>query len=270
VGQRDVEARGGRPGRSRARPALFSAHPGPPPRDLLPSGRGAGDDGAQGRVQRPGSPRRPRDEAGVEDADQALRHPDRDGARSGIDSSRSVRKDGRAGVLGGPRGRRDRSRGPSAGRRGARRKHGQGGARTERGLAHLAAHSPWARVGAPGIAAGDTVPLDGERKTRMTRHGEGGITARDQYTVVDARDRNRFEIRKGEKVAGFTEYRRNGELIAFTHTEVAPDYEGKGLASRLNAAVLDQARKEGLEVLPFCPFVRSYIAKHPGKYLDLV
>jgi predicted GNAT family acetyltransferase len=53
------------------------------------------------------------------------------------------------------------------------------------------------------------------------------------------------------------------------HTEVLPRFEGRGLAGELTAAVLDQAREEGLDVLPFCPYVKSYIAKHP-EYTDLV
>jgi uncharacterized protein len=91
-----------------------------------------------------------------------------------------------------------------------------------------------------------------------------------QYTLVDAPDRQRFEISAGDEVVGFTEYRRRGGLIAFLHTEVAPEHEGKGLASRLISGALDTARDQGLAVLPFCPFVRGYIAKHPDEYLELV
>jgi hypothetical protein len=90
------------------------------------------------------------------------------------------------------------------------------------------------------------------------------------FKIVDAPDRHRFELRDGDRVAGFTDYRRRGNLIAFIHTEVADQYEGKGAASRLISAALDTARDQGLSVLPFCPFVRGYIAKHPDPYLDLV
>jgi predicted GNAT family acetyltransferase len=91
-----------------------------------------------------------------------------------------------------------------------------------------------------------------------------------QYSVTDAPARQRFEIRDGDRVAGFTEYRRRGNVIAFIHTEVEPEYEGKGVGSRLISAALDIARDDGATVLPFCPFVRAYIAKHPDPYLDLV
>lgn len=91
-----------------------------------------------------------------------------------------------------------------------------------------------------------------------------------EYTVVDALEQRRFEIRSGDRVAGFTEYRRRGNLIAFIHTEVASEFEGHGVGSRLIIAALDTARDQGLAVLPFCPFVRGFIAKHPDDYLALV
>jgi predicted GNAT family acetyltransferase len=87
--------------------------------------------------------------------------------------------------------------------------------------------------------------------------------------VVDVPDRSRFEIRVDREVAGFTEYRRRPGLIAFIHTLIDPRFEGQGLASQLVGTALSEARSDGLSVLPFCPFVRSYIAGHT-EYLDLV
>jgi predicted GNAT family acetyltransferase len=87
---------------------------------------------------------------------------------------------------------------------------------------------------------------------------------------TDEPEQSRFEAHLGDDVAGFVEYRRRPGLIAFTHTIVEPRFEGHGVGSQLIKAALDEARADGLAVLPFCPFVRSYIAYHPGEYLDLV
>src|SRR3954454_8054361 len=87
--------------------------------------------------------------------------------------------------------------------------------------------------------------------------------------VVDVPDRSRFEIRVEGEVGGFTEYRRRPGLIAFIHTLIDPRFEGHGLASQLVRTALSDARSDGLSVLPFCPFVRAYIAAHT-EYLDLV
>ena len=58
-------------------------------------------------------------------------------------------------------------------------------------------------------------------------------------------------------------------MIAFTHTLIDARFEGQGLGSRLVRAALSEARSNGLAVLPFCPFVRGYIADH-DEYLGLV
>jgi predicted GNAT family acetyltransferase len=87
--------------------------------------------------------------------------------------------------------------------------------------------------------------------------------------VADAPDRSRFEIQVDVEVAGFTEYRRRPGLIAFVHTLTDPRFEGQGFASQLVRTALTDARADGLSVLPFCPFVRGYIAGHT-EYLDLV
>jgi len=88
--------------------------------------------------------------------------------------------------------------------------------------------------------------------------------------VIDAPERERFEVRVGDELAGFAEYRRRPDLIAFTHTMIDPRFEGQGLASELVRTALGEARSSGLKVLPFCPFVRGYIAGHAADYLDMV
>ena len=90
--------------------------------------------------------------------------------------------------------------------------------------------------------------------------------------AVDVRDdpeRERFEARLDGELAGFSEYRSKPGLIAFIHTEVDPRFEGHGVGSALIAGALDEVRDRGLDVLPFCPFVKAYIEKHP-EYGDLV
>ncbi|MFD4393622.1 GNAT family N-acetyltransferase [Kitasatospora sp. NPDC058397] len=87
--------------------------------------------------------------------------------------------------------------------------------------------------------------------------------------VTDNTEKSRFEIQDGGELAGFAEYHRSGDEIAFIHTEIDPRFEGRGLAGRLARAALDTAREQALAVLPYCPFIRSWITKHP-EYTDLV
>ena len=90
-----------------------------------------------------------------------------------------------------------------------------------------------------------------------------------ERTVVDDPEAGRFEIRVGDAVAGYAEYREEGSALAFTHTVVEPAYEGQGVGSALVREVLDAVRGRGRQLLPYCPFIRSWIAKHPD-YVDLV
>jgi len=87
--------------------------------------------------------------------------------------------------------------------------------------------------------------------------------------VSDAPERERYEILVDGELAGFATYKARPDQIAFKHTEVDDRFEGQGLAGRLIAFALDDARGRGLAVLPFCPFVKGYIQRH-REYADLV
>ncbi|HYN73537.1 MAG TPA: GNAT family N-acetyltransferase [Nakamurella sp.] len=94
-------------------------------------------------------------------------------------------------------------------------------------------------------------------------------TAQPEPVVTDAPALHRFEIHVGGDLAGFTVYRTQGGRYAFTHTEIDSNFSGGGLASILVRDTLDEMRRRGVAVLPYCPFVRRYISLHPN-YLDLV
>jgi hypothetical protein len=87
--------------------------------------------------------------------------------------------------------------------------------------------------------------------------------------VRDNEELSRYEILVGDTVAGFTEYAMHGSQLDLIHTEVEDGFEGQGIASKLISELLDDVRRRGLEAMPYCPFVRKFIAKHDG-YLDLV
>jgi predicted GNAT family acetyltransferase len=86
---------------------------------------------------------------------------------------------------------------------------------------------------------------------------------------VDATDLHRFELRSGDELLGFIRYHLRDGVITMIHTEVDPAHGGHGYAARLAQGALDDARERGLAVMPSCPYVASYIEKHP-EYADLV
>src|SRR5262249_51831718 len=104
------------------------------------------------------------------------------------------------------------------------------------------------------------------RGTDELESGEGTPAEAD---VVDVPEKNRYELRLDGRLVGLAAYRRRNGRIVFTHTEVDEACSGHGFGSRLAAAVLDDARRQGLEVTPLCPFISHYIEQHP-EYKDLV
>lgn len=85
--------------------------------------------------------------------------------------------------------------------------------------------------------------------------------------VRDNTERNRFELGlEGHTV--FSNYKRAGGVLTILHTEVPKELNGRGIGSALVRGLLAMARAEGVKVHPVCPFVKSYMDKHP-EYADL-
>jgi predicted GNAT family acetyltransferase len=79
---------------------------------------------------------------------------------------------------------------------------------------------------------------------------------------------SRFEMVSGDALA-IVEYRRTGNRIVLTHTEVPEAMSGQGIGSKLVSGVLDSIREQGAMVVPRCEFVAAFIERHPG-YRSLV
>ncbi len=82
----------------------------------------------------------------------------------------------------------------------------------------------------------------------------------------EAEQRYELEVEGGPALAA---YRLRDGRITFTHTEVPPELEGRGIGSKLVKAALEDARSRGLNVVPACPFVKHYIETHP-EFRDLL
>ena len=95
--------------------------------------------------------------------------------------------------------------------------------------------------------------------------------ATDAPVVSDNPAASRYELRVGGDLAGQVGYRLRAHdtVISLLHTEVEPAFQGDHLATHLARFSLDDARERGLAVLPFCPYIASWIRKHP-EYADLV
>ena len=123
-----------------------------------------------------------------------------------------------------------------------------------------------------GPEPGDALPLwrvGQQAPLRRVAQDGGVLRPVSAPEVVAVPDRERYEVRVDDQVAGFTKYVvKNGRHV-FVHTEIDPTYEGQGLGSVLAQGALDDMRRLGARVVPLCPFIAGWIERHP-EYDDLV
>jgi uncharacterized protein len=72
----------------------------------------------------------------------------------------------------------------------------------------------------------------------------------------------RFEIRS-EHGMSVLKYTHEGNALDLVHTEVPPALEGQGYGQALVQAAVEHARREGMKIIPSCPFVKHYVEGHP-------
>jgi predicted GNAT family acetyltransferase len=87
-------------------------------------------------------------------------------------------------------------------------------------------------------------------------------------TVRDNPALSRFELDHDGRTA-VAYYQRSPGVITLRHTEVPPEMSGHGIGSQLVRGALEAARAQGLKVVPKCPFVAAYMAKH-SEFNDLL
>ena len=87
--------------------------------------------------------------------------------------------------------------------------------------------------------------------------------------VIENASAERYELHVDGVLAGYVDYRDDSTGRGLTHTEVDPSLEGRGLGGRLVRGALDDLVERRLRLIPICPYVRSYLERHP-QYLELV
>jgi uncharacterized protein len=88
-------------------------------------------------------------------------------------------------------------------------------------------------------------------------------------TVVDRKERSRYEITVGGEVVGIADYHARGDVVVLPHTVIDPDRRGQGLGEVLVRGALDDLRAQGRRIVPACWYVAQFVEEHP-EYADLV
>ena len=81
--------------------------------------------------------------------------------------------------------------------------------------------------------------------------------------IEDRPDERRYVALLGDQLAGWVDYGRVGGRLVALHTEVPPEFGGRGIASKLVRRVLDDARAAGVKVTPRCPLFAAHFERHP-------
>jgi predicted GNAT family acetyltransferase len=81
--------------------------------------------------------------------------------------------------------------------------------------------------------------------------------------ITDNADGRRYEAHADEQLVGWVDYGRVGDRLVALHTEVPPEFGGRGIASALVRRVLDDVRAAGHTVTPRCPLFKRHFERHP-------
>ena len=89
-------------------------------------------------------------------------------------------------------------------------------------------------------------------------------TATASLTTTDNTELSRIDAHDDGALVGFAAYEVCDDgVYSFHHTEVFEGNEGRGFGQQLAAGVVDFAREQGIKIHPTCPFIASYLRKHP-------
>ena len=89
-------------------------------------------------------------------------------------------------------------------------------------------------------------------------------------TTSDNAELSRIDAHVDGALVGFAAYEICDDgVYSFHHTEVFEGNEGRGLGQKLAAGVVDFARENDVKIAPTCPFLASYLRKHP-EHQDLL
>jgi len=88
-------------------------------------------------------------------------------------------------------------------------------------------------------------------------------------TVVNNTAFNRFELEKNGELAVLEYSIPKEDVLLLSHTEVPESMSGQGVGSALAKQSLEMIKSAGWKMIPVCPFIISYIKRHP-EYQELV
>lgn len=81
--------------------------------------------------------------------------------------------------------------------------------------------------------------------------------------TLKEKDNKGFAVaREDNKRAGIMTYSvKDKDIISIDHTEVEPDFEGKGVGKQLLYKIVEMAREKNVKIIPVCSFANAMFKK---------
>lgn len=91
----------------------------------------------------------------------------------------------------------------------------------------------------------------------------------DVQLTLGERGAAKFFIEESGARVAFLDARIHANILTAIHVESTEAAKGRGLGAKLVAAMVEYARKNGLKIVPVCPYVRAVFERHPEQYRDV-
>jgi predicted GNAT family acetyltransferase len=95
------------------------------------------------------------------------------------------------------------------------------------------------------------------------------IKTMERTEVVLGNVRGEIQLFSDDNKAGKMDISVIGNKLTVYHTEVNPEYEGRGFAKILLEKLVSYARENDLMIVPLCPYVHAQFKRHPEEYNDV-
>jgi len=91
----------------------------------------------------------------------------------------------------------------------------------------------------------------------------------EEIRIVYEEERNRSAAYDGNKNVGYCEYTISSSTWTIIHTVVVPSYNGRGIAKALVLAIIEEARKRNIKIVPLCSYALKMMTK-TDEYQDVL
>lgn len=85
----------------------------------------------------------------------------------------------------------------------------------------------------------------------------------DTVVITNDADARQYQARIGDQLVGWVDYGRVRSRLVALHTEVPPEFGGRGIGSKLVRFVIADARASGFKITPRCPLFAAHFERHP-------